>query len=70
MRVMLEIQGDNNEQLLTDVGYAIAHFCYVTVMLTLTATCHQSKIKLCTVCCFLTIFQELNKRSSTKAKQF
>jgi len=70
MRVMLETQAHNNEQLLSDVGYAIAHFCYVTVMLTLTATCHRCKVKLCMVCCFITIFQELNKRSSTKAKQF
>ena len=70
MRVMLEIQAHNNEQLLTDVGHAIANFCYVTVMLTLTAMCHHSKVKLCMVCCFLTIFQALNKRSSTNAKQF
>jgi hypothetical protein len=70
MRVMLEMQVHNNEELLTDVGHAIALFCYVTVMLTLTATCHQRKVKLCKVCCFLTIFQERNKRSSTKAKQF
>jgi hypothetical protein len=27
MRVIFEIQAHNNEQLLTDVGYVIAHFC-------------------------------------------
>jgi hypothetical protein len=69
MRVVLEIQAHNNEQLLTDVGYAIAHFCYVTVMLTLTATCQRCKVKLRMACCFLPILHELNKRSSTKAKQ-
>ena len=61
MRVMSEIQAHNNEQLLTDVGYAIAHFCYVTLMLTLTATCHQCKVDLCMICCFLPIFQEPTK---------
>ena len=48
--------------------FQMAPRLYVTVMLTVTATCHQFKVNLCMVCCFLTIFQELKKRSSTKAK--